>query len=113
MLAPTTTCHAGLVVVAIFAAAAPPALAADYYAGKTIELVVGADAGGGYDIYARTLARHLGRHIGGHPTVIVKNMPGAGSTRAGIYIGTVASKDGGALGAMMPGAIIGPLLDDR
>ena len=40
--------------------------------------------------------------IGGHPTVIVKNMPGAGSTRAGIYIGTVASKDGGALGAMMP-----------
>jgi tripartite-type tricarboxylate transporter receptor subunit TctC len=93
--------------------AAPPAQAADYYAGKTIELVVGADAGGGYDIYARTLARHLGRHIGGHPTVIVKNMPGAGSTRAGIYIGTVASKDGGALGAMMPGAIIGPLLDDR
>jgi tripartite-type tricarboxylate transporter receptor subunit TctC len=90
-----------------------PAHAADPYAGKTIEFVVGADAGGGYDIYARTVARHLARHIAGSPTIIVKNMPGAGSTRAGVYIGTVAGKDGNSLGAMMPGAIMGPLLDDR
>src|SRR5438128_360053 len=73
---------------------ASPALTADYYAGKTIEFVVGSDAGGGYDIYARTLARHLNRHIPGNPTVVVKNMPGAGSTRAGIYVSTVAPKDG-------------------
>lgn len=90
-----------------------PTHAADYYAGKTIELVVGGDAGGGYDIYARTLARHLGRHIPSNPTIVVKNMPGAGSTRAGIYISTVAPKDGTSIGAMMPGAIIGPLLDDK
>src|SRR6266699_3153338 len=90
-----------------------PALAADYYAGKSLEFVVGADAGGGYDIYARTVARHLGSHIPGKPTITVKNMPGAGSTRAGIYIGTVAPKDGTSLGALMPGAIMGPLLDDR
>jgi tripartite-type tricarboxylate transporter receptor subunit TctC len=90
-----------------------PAAAADYYSGKTIELVVGGDAGGGYDIYARTVARHLAGHIPGNPTIVVKNMPGAGSTRAGIYISSVAPKDGTSIGAMMPGAIIGPLLDDK
>jgi tripartite-type tricarboxylate transporter receptor subunit TctC len=93
--------------------AAVPAVAADYYAGKTVELVVGGDAGGGYDIYARTLARHLNRHIPGSPTIVVKNMPGAGSSRAGVYISTVAPKDGTSIGALMPGAIIGPLLDDK
>src|SRR5262249_21714521 len=93
--------------------AAEPAPAADYFGGKTIELVVGGDAGGGYDIYARAVARHLARHIGGNPNVVVKNMPGAGSTRAGIYITTVAPKDGTSIGAMMPGAITGPLLDDK
>src|SRR5262245_99191 len=104
---------AGLLAAVAGAALAMPAVAADYYAGKTIELVVGGDAGGGYDIYARTLARHLGRHIPGNPTVVIKNMPGAGSSRAGVYISTVAPKDGTSIGAMMPGAIIGPLLDDK
>ena len=60
--------------------------AADNYAGKTIELIVGAPPGGGYDIYARAVARHLGRHIPGEPTVVVKNMPGAGSAKAAQYI---------------------------
>jgi tripartite-type tricarboxylate transporter receptor subunit TctC len=92
---------------------AAPAAAADFYAGRTIELEVGADVGGGYDIYARTLARHLGRHIPGNPTVVVKNMPGAGSGRTAVFISNVAPKDGGTLGALMPGAIIGPLLDDK
>ncbi|MEA2904449.1 MAG: hypothetical protein QOI12_1836 [Alphaproteobacteria bacterium] len=95
------------------ALAAVPAHAADVYAGKTIELVVGGDAGGGYDIYARAVGRHIHRHIPGSPTVVVKNMPGAGSTRAGIYISTVAPKDGNSMGALMPGAIIGPLLDEK
>jgi tripartite-type tricarboxylate transporter receptor subunit TctC len=90
-----------------------PALAADYYAGKSLEFVVGADAGGGYDIYARTVARHLASHIPGNPTITVKNMPGAGSSRAGVYISTVAPKDGTSMGALMPGAIMGPLLDDK
>jgi tripartite-type tricarboxylate transporter receptor subunit TctC len=92
---------------------APPAAGADFYAGKTIELEVGADVGGGYDIYARTLARHLGQHIPGNPTIVVKNMPGAGSGRTATFISNVAPKDGGTLGALMPGAIIGPLLDDK
>jgi tripartite-type tricarboxylate transporter receptor subunit TctC len=102
-----------LFCVASFAAGTPSAFAADYYAGKTIDLTVGGDAGGGYDIYARTVARHIAHHIPGNPTVIVRNMPGAGSTRAGIFISTVAPKDGSSLGALMPGAIIGPLLDEK
>jgi tripartite-type tricarboxylate transporter receptor subunit TctC len=93
--------------------AATPAEAADYYAGKTIEFIVGGASGGGYDIYARTVARHLSRHIPGNPTIVVKNMPGAGSTKAAVYIATVAPKDGGSIGALMPGAIIGPLLSDK
>src|SRR5687768_8122474 len=93
--------------------AAMPAEAADYYAGKTIEFIVGGDSGGGYDIYARAVARHLARHIPGNPNIVVKNMPGAGSARAGIYMSTVAPKDGGSVGALMPGAIVGPLLEDK
>ena len=95
------------------ALATTPASAVDYYAGRTIEFIVGGDSGGGYDVYARAVARHLGQHIPGKPTIVVKNMPGAGSTRAGIYISTVAPKDGSSLGALMPGAIIGPLLEDK
>jgi tripartite-type tricarboxylate transporter receptor subunit TctC len=94
----------------LMSAAAP---AADYYAGKSIDFVVGGDAGGGYDIYARTVARHMGRYIPGNPTIVVKNMPGAGSGRTAVFISTVAPKDGGSIGALMPGAIIGPLLDDK
>src|SRR5215470_12991481 len=78
-----------------------------------VAAAIGADVGGGYDIYARTVARHLARHIPGNPIIVVKNMPGAGSTRAGIFISSVAPKDGTSIGAMMPGAIIGPLLDDK
>jgi tripartite-type tricarboxylate transporter receptor subunit TctC len=110
---PIMTRTAHLLAIASVTLAAVPATAADYYAGKTIELVVGGDAGGGYDIYARAVARHLAGHIPGNPTIVVKNMPGAGSTRAGIYISSVAPKDGTSIGALMPGAIIGPLLDDK
>jgi tripartite-type tricarboxylate transporter receptor subunit TctC len=56
-----------------------PAIAAELYEGKTVRFVVGFPAGGGFDIYARTMARHIGRHLPGNPTVIVENMPGASS----------------------------------
>ncbi|MBN8937803.1 MAG: hypothetical protein J0I13_16310, partial [Rhizobiales bacterium] len=80
--------------------------AADAYAGKTIELLVGAPPGGGYDIYARTVSRHLGNHIPGTPTIVVKNMPGAGSAKAAQYIATIAPKDGTSIAGIMPGAIM-------
>src|SRR5690349_24967310 len=90
-----------------------PLDAADSYAGKTVELVVGAPPGGGYDIYARAVGRHLGRHIPGEPTVVVKNMPGAGSAKAAQYISTIAPKDGTSLGGILPGTFMALLLDAR
>ena len=67
---------------------------ADFYRGKTIAMVVGTPAGGGYDIYARLLARHLGKHIPGNPLIIVQNKPGAGSVIAANYVYEVAPQDG-------------------
>ena len=72
----TTRVLAGLIALA---APATSAAAGDYYAGKSIDLLIGAPPGGGYDIYARALARHYGRHISGQPTIVAKNMPGAAS----------------------------------
>jgi tripartite-type tricarboxylate transporter receptor subunit TctC len=90
-----------------------PARAADFYAGKTIDIIVGSAPGGGYDIYSRAIARHMGQHIPGNPSIIVKNMPGAGSGRAAQFIATIAPKDGTVIGAVFPGAIVNPLLDER
>jgi tripartite-type tricarboxylate transporter receptor subunit TctC len=98
---------------ALTAALSRPAAAADVYAGKTIDLIVGNSPGGGFDIYARIIARHLGRQIPGNPAIVVKNMPGAGGARAGHYVSMVAPQDGLTIGAVMPGTIMGPLLDDK
>ncbi len=97
----------------VLCASMPVVSAADFYAGKTIEVVVGTDVGGGYDVYARAIARHLGRHIPGNPMIVVRNMPGAGSTRAAVYTYGVAAKDGTVIGALFPGVILSPLLDER
>jgi len=72
---------------------------ADFYKGRTITLIVGYGPGGGYDLYARLMARHLGRHIPGNPTIVVRNMPGAGSLRATNYLYTVAPRDGATIGS--------------
>ena len=90
-----------------------PASAADFYAGKTIDFLIGGDVGGGYDIYARLVARHLQRFIPGNPTIVPKNQPGAGSGRAASLLYGVAPKDGSTIGAVFPGVIMAPLLDDR
>ncbi len=65
-----------------------------FYEGKTVRIVVGFSAGGGYDAYARTIARHMGKYIPGHPTVVVENMPGAGSMISANHIGKAAKPDG-------------------
>ncbi len=95
-------CTAARVVAATFALvlAAPAAHAdavADFYKNKQINLIVGYGPGGGYDIYARLLARHFSRFIPGNPNVIVQNMPGAGSLRAVNYLYNIAPKDGTAI----------------
>jgi len=80
------------------AAAADPV--SDFYKGKQVQIIVGYGAGGGYDMYARVLARHLGSKIPGSPGIVVQNMPGAGSLRAANFIQSVAPKDGTAIGAV-------------
>ncbi|MBX9777262.1 MAG: hypothetical protein K2Y71_23035 [Xanthobacteraceae bacterium] len=84
-------------VALVLAFACAPAHAdpvADFYKGQQVKLIVGYGTGGGYDVYGRLFARHLGRHIPGNPTVIVQNMPGAGSLRAVNFIANTAPKDG-------------------
>jgi len=73
---------------------------AQFYAGKSITMVVGSDVGGGYDLTARTVARHLSRHIPGSPTIVVQNRPGAGSILASNYVYEIAPKDGTVIGAV-------------
>jgi tripartite-type tricarboxylate transporter receptor subunit TctC len=89
------------VALLALAALAPQARAdavADFYKGKRLNLIIGYGPGGGYDTYARVLSVHLGKHIPGNPTIIVQNMPGAGSLKAANYIYNVAPKDGTAIG---------------
>lgn len=85
-------------LIAIVLGMAGPAVAADLYEGKTVRIVVGFSAGGGFDVYARTLARHLGRHLPGNPTVIVENMPGASSLLAANHVYARSKPDGLTIG---------------
>jgi tripartite-type tricarboxylate transporter receptor subunit TctC len=94
------------------ATASGSAAAQDFYAGKTVTLVVANPAGSGYDAYGRTLARHMVKHIPGRPTIIVQNMPGAGSIKATDFTANVAPKDGTLFTLAMPGAMIEPLTGD-
>ena len=101
-------------MVAAFSMQAPSAQAQDhFYSGKTVSLVVGYSAGGGYDIYARMLARHYGRHIPGNPNVIVQNMPGAASMTSVRYLDATAPKDGTVVTMFDPGLITQVLTADK
>jgi tripartite-type tricarboxylate transporter receptor subunit TctC len=100
-------------IAATVALAVPAARAqspAEFYKGKTVDLYVGYSAGGGYDVYARAVARFMGRHIPGNPTIVAKNMPGAGSLRLANWLYVVAPKDGTAFGIIGRGVAMEPLL---
>jgi len=105
--------HSAVVALPLVALVATSARAEDFYAGKTISIIVGGSAGGGHDLYARTIARHLPRFIPGNPTLVVRNMPGAGSMRAAGHVYTVAAKDGLTIAALYPGSVMTPLLDPK
>lgn len=81
-----------------------------FYKGKTITLYIGYSAGGGYDLYARLLARHLGDSIPGKPNIVPENMPGAGSLKVAKFISSVAARDGTTLGTFARGMPFYPLL---
>jgi tripartite-type tricarboxylate transporter receptor subunit TctC len=82
-----------------------------FYEGKTIRMIVGFSAGGGFDAYSRALARHLPKHIAGNPTIIVENMAGAGSLIAANHVYKVAKPDGLTIGHFIGGLFLTQLLD--
>src|SRR5258708_32105705 len=96
-------CWRWAAILAFLALAAPDARAdavADFYRGKLIKVVVGFASGGGYDVYARLLARHLGKYIPGNPSLVVQNMVGAGGLRAANFVYSAAPKDGTTIGIL-------------
>lgn len=103
----------GLPGTAIFALVLTSPIAAqpagESLAGKSVSMIIGFGAGGGYDLWGRTVGRHIGRHLPGAPTVIPQNMPGAGSYAAASYIFNIAPKDGTVLGIIARDAALGPL----
>ena len=86
---------------------------ADFYKGKSVEIYIGYSVGGAYDIYARTIARHLGKHIPGNPTIIAKNMEGAGSLRLANWLYNVGSKEGTVMGTIGRGTPFDPMLGSK
>jgi tripartite-type tricarboxylate transporter receptor subunit TctC len=89
------------------------ASAEDFYKGKTLRVVVGFAAGGGFDSYARILARHMPRHIPGNPALIVDNMPGAGSRLAANYLYKASAPDGLTIGNFIGSLIMQQVLGDQ
>jgi tripartite-type tricarboxylate transporter receptor subunit TctC len=85
--------------------ATPLAQAQDFYKGKTLTIVVGFSPGGGYDVNARAVSRHISKHIPGNPSIIVQNMPSAGSMTSVRYLDATAPKDGTVVTVFNPGLI--------
>ena len=83
---------------------------ADFYRNRNLTLVIGFSVGGGYDLYARLLARHLGKHIPGQPNIVPQNREGAGSERATLYLYNAAPKDGSVIGTFSRSMAVAPLL---
>ena len=106
------TLHVSALLLALFSLSwlAPAFGQSNFYEGKTIRFVVGFTAGGGYDLYTRTLGRHLGKHIAGNPTVIVDNMPGAGSMISANYTFKAAKPDGLTIGHFIGGLFLQQIL---
>ena len=86
---------------------------AEFYKGKNVDLLIGYSVGGAYDLYARVLARHLSKYIPGNPTVVPKNMEGAGSLRLANLLYNVLPKDGSAIGIIGRGTGFDPLLGNK
>jgi tripartite-type tricarboxylate transporter receptor subunit TctC len=104
----------GLVALAVTGGAlATEDAVAQFYRGKQITVLIGSSPGGGYDLYARLIARHLGKYIPGNPSIVPSNMPGAGSHTAAGHIYAVAPKDGTVIGALQSGVVFEPLLAAR
>jgi tripartite-type tricarboxylate transporter receptor subunit TctC len=96
-------------VATLAAMTAPTAAQAPSLAGKTMQMIIGFDTGGGFDLWGRAVARHIGKHLPGNPTVVPQNMPAAGGLSAANHIYNVAPKDGTVMGFMAGSAVLGPI----
>ena len=95
------------VIIAVLMVSGSPVSAQDsFYKGKTVRIIVGAAAGGGYDTYSRTIARHMGKYIPGNPTIVVENMPGAGFLISANYMYKGAKPDGLTIGHFIGGLFL-------
>ena len=99
---------AGVFLAIMLAAPVHSDSVSDFYEGRQVRLLIGYSAGGGYDTYARLLARHLGKHIPGNPTIVPQNMPGAGSLTVANFLYNVAPKDGSVIGTFARGMAMEP-----
>ncbi len=102
-----------IIVLAFIFCVATPAIAEDFYKGKTVHLVVGTPPGGGYDTYTRTIARHIWKHIPGNPTMVVGNMPGAGTLIAANYTYNKARPNGLTVGIWSSAFVLYQALGDK
>jgi tripartite-type tricarboxylate transporter receptor subunit TctC len=102
-----------LVALALLTSVASTAAQEPFYKGKTIRIIVGFTAGGGFDVYSRTIARHMARFIPGHPTIIVENMPGAGSLISANYLYKIARPDGLSIGHFIGGLFLSQVLGQK
>jgi tripartite-type tricarboxylate transporter receptor subunit TctC len=100
-----------IALVAVVGPAAAQSVA-DFYRGRNVTLVIGFSVGGGYDLYARLLARHIAKHIPGNPNIVPQNREGAGSQRATLYLYNAAPKDGSVFGTFSRSMAVAPLLAD-
>ena len=105
-----------IVLLSLLIAAAPVGAqesVEQFYRGKTVNIVVGSAVGGGFDGYARMVARYLSKYIPGNPVVVFQNLPGAGSNKAASFVALQGPKDGTTIGAIQPGAVVQPLVSDQ
>ena len=102
-----------LTALLVLALGYAPAIAEDFYKGKTLRMLVGFSPGGGYDTYTRYIARYIGKYIPGNPTPVVQNMPGAGSLITANYVYKRAKPDGRTLGVWSPALIFAKAMGDK
>ena len=100
-----------LSILSLFFAVAPAQAQDSFYRGKTVRIIVGASAGGGYDTYSRTIARHMGKHIPGNPAILVDNMPGAGFLISANHMYKIAKPDGLTIGHFIGWLFLQQLLE--
>jgi len=101
--------RAAMAIALAFVFAGSAATQNGMFAGKSVTMIIGFGPGGGYDMWARVVARHIGAHLPGNPAVTPQNLPGAGSYRAASYMYNVAPKDGTAMALIARDAALGPL----